>query len=52
MPKDYSKASGQFLKGKGNLLQNAQIPAVGQLERRGNFPVAIGKNVAIAIPFL
>jgi hypothetical protein len=52
MPKGYWAASGKFLKGVGKLLGNAQIPATSQKERRENFPAAIGKNMAISIPFL
>jgi hypothetical protein len=52
MPKGYWAASGKFLKGIGKPLGNAQIPATSQLERRENFPAAVGKNVAISIPFL
>jgi hypothetical protein len=52
MPKGYWTASGKFLKGIGKLLGNAQIPATSQYERRENFPAAVGKNVAISIPFL
>jgi hypothetical protein len=52
MPKGYWPASGKFLKGIGKPQRNAQIPTTSQLERRKNFPAAIGKNVAISIPFL
>jgi hypothetical protein len=52
MPKGYWAASGKFLKGIGKPLGNVQIPATSQYERRENFPAAIGKNVAISIPFL
>jgi hypothetical protein len=52
MPKGYWAGSGKFLKGVGKPLGNAQLTATSQQERRENFPVAIGKNVAISIPFL
>ncbi len=52
MPEGFWAASGKFLKGIGKPLRNAQIPASSQLERRENFPAAIGKNMAISIPFL
>jgi hypothetical protein len=52
MPKGYWPASEKFLKGIGKPLENAQIPATSQEERRHNFLAAIGKNVAISIPFL
>jgi hypothetical protein len=52
MPKVYWAASGKFLKSVGKPLGNAQLPATSQQERRENFPVANGKNVAISIPFL
>jgi hypothetical protein len=52
MPKGYWAASGKFLRGIGKPLGNAQISATSQQERSQNFPAAIGKNVAISIPFL
>jgi hypothetical protein len=52
MPKGYWAASEKFLKGIGKPLRNAKIPATSQQERRQNFIAAIGKNVAISIPFL
>jgi hypothetical protein len=52
IPKGYWATSGKFLKGIGKPLGNAQTPATSQQKRRQNFPVAIGKNVAISIPFL
>jgi hypothetical protein len=48
MPKGYCKSSGQFLKGIGKLLGNAQRPPIVQKEKRLNCPAAIGKNVAIS----
>ncbi len=48
MPKGYCKSSGQFLKGIGKPLGNAQIPLIVQKERRLNCLAAIGKNVAIS----
>jgi hypothetical protein len=48
MPKGYCKSSGQFLKGIGKPLGNAQIPPIVQKERRLNCPAAISKNVAIS----
>ncbi len=37
-----------ILKGTGERLGNAEIPAISQQERRQNFQTAIGKNVAIS----
>jgi hypothetical protein len=51
IPKGYWAASGKFLKGIEKPLGNAQIPAINQQESRHHFPAAIGKNVAISIPF-
>jgi hypothetical protein len=42
MPKGYWSASEKFLKGIGKPLENAQIPATSQKERRQNFLAAIG----------
>jgi hypothetical protein len=52
MSKGYWPASENFLKGIGKPLGKAQIPATSQLERKHDFPTAIGKNIAISIPFL
>jgi hypothetical protein len=51
MPKGYWAASGKFLNGIGKTLVNAQILAE-PIGEEGEFPAAIGKNVAISIPLL
>jgi hypothetical protein len=50
MPKGYWKAFGQFLKGIGKPLGNAQIPP--SANRKGGTTAAMGKNVAIFVYFL
>jgi hypothetical protein len=51
MPKGYWKASGQFLKGVGKPLGNAQIPAISHKGRQCCL-AAIGQNMAISVHFL
>jgi hypothetical protein len=52
MLKGYWKASGQFLKDKGKPLENAQKTHCQPIGEKADCPVAIGKKVAISIPFL
>jgi hypothetical protein len=52
MPNGYWTASGRFLKGIGKPLGNAQILTNQPIGEEAYFPTAIGKNVAISIPFL
>jgi large-conductance mechanosensitive channel len=56
--KGYGKATGKCPKaigkslGMGKALDNVQIPAVSQKERKKNCAAAIGKNLAVSINFL
>jgi hypothetical protein len=47
MPKDYWKASGQFLKGYWKPI----LKDISKKERRQNCQAAIGKNVATSVYF-
>jgi hypothetical protein len=51
MPKGYWAASGKFLRGIEKLLEMPKFPPPVDRRAGRNYPAAIGKSVAIYIPF-